>query len=1051
MRFALIARVAVIGLISCAAVPSRAQADQGSIIGDVIDGETGGTVAGVAVSVTSVALQGRTTIASDASGKYRLDALPVGSYALSFTKEGFTAEPITGVQLRAGATLRVDAVVTPTSSSLDGSAMRVVRVTAPVVDVGSTQIGGTIDAAITRRIPLIAPGAKGSAQRSFEAAATALPQVHSDSFGASVNGATSVENQYVIDGISVNNTGFGYLGSPLSMEFIEEVSVITGGYLPEYGRAMGGLLNVVTKSGGNVLHGGVFLNAAPGFLEGDRRLALNQGSAIRVEPELSGVSDIGFELGGPVATDALWFYVGAAINRSSFRITRRVFTSAGSEVSGASDEFLAESTGAQLLAKLTWLANADNRVSFTFVATPSVSGGPGQLGIDARTGEPEVSLSFEGSQQALGHIYEAGGVDGSVKWQSTLLERRLRLDTSLGVHVERSSLGGLPSDGSRIGGGGLASAPRTSFRRSIPGSHSIADFEALPNNSGCDPAGTDDAIACPVTTYQFGGPDALDEQTGQSLQLRHVTTYLLEAAGMHVIKGGAELGLSTFDNLRAYSGGRRYVEDEDGAVFFDGRQYGYLIGPDRAVLLDALRWQTTSLFVAGFLQDSWTLSDVVTWNVGVRYDGQWMFAGDGTASLALPLELSPRTGVIIDPWQTGRVKLFASFARYYEAVPNDLVDRSGSSEPEVESDHPASSCDPRDPQQHSSPKFCLNDDERLVVGEPSSPNQRWFITAGGRTAIDPDIQPPSSDEIVLGAEAEVFPAARVGITYTRRWIGCPWSGADGLLCTRAIEDMSRDEASTYFIGNPGFGIAKDFPIAQRDYDALTLLFHKQWSDGWLLQASYTLAWLRGNYAGLFRPETDQLDPNQNSDFDLVSLTRNRTGPLPFDRTHQLKGFFAKQFDAAYDTHFTLGASAQLTSGTPSNLLGSDPLYLADEVFILPRGSGERLPWVGAADVHAAFTFKPFGNHQDVEVSVDVFNVANFQAPTLLDETYTDADVNPLTGCVPGVADSCTTADLDRLKSAENDDFDARSKNPGFGQPTEFQPPRTVRLGLRWSF
>src|SRR6185369_11752376 len=112
---------------------------------------------------------------------------------------------------------------------------------------------------------------------------------------------------------------------------------------------------------------------------------------------------------------------------------------------------------------------------------------------------------------------------------------------------------------------------------------------------------------------------------------------------------------------------------------------------------------------------------------------------------------------------------------------------------------------------------------------------------------------------------------------------------------RAIEDMSRDEANTYFIGNPGYGIARDFPKPVRDYDAGTVFFQKAFSSGWLGQASYTLSSLRGNYAGLFRPETGQLDPNINSDFDLRSLLVNHTGPLPGDRTHQLKLYGAKDF------------------------------------------------------------------------------------------------------------------------------------------------------------
>ena len=92
--------------------------------------------------------------------------------------------------------------------------------------------------------------------------------------------------------------------------------------------------------------------------------------------------------------------------------------------------------------------------------------------------------------------------------------------------------------------------------------------------------------------------------------------------------------------------------------------------------------------------------------------------------------------------------------------------------------------------------------------------------------------------------------------------------------------MSRDDGNTYFIGNPGQGFAKDFPKAVRNYDAVTVYFTKTFADLWLAQASYTWSRLYGNYSGLFRPETGQLDPNINSDFDLLSLTTTATARCP---------------------------------------------------------------------------------------------------------------------------------------------------------------------------
>ena len=73
-----------------------------------------------------------------------------------------------------------------------------------------------------------------------------------------------------------------------------------------------------------------------------------------------------------------------------------------------------------------------------------------------------------------------------------------------------------------------------------------------------------------------------------------------------------------------------------------------------------------------------------------------------------------------------------------------------------------------------------------------------------------------------------------------------------------------------------------------DYDAFTFTLNKLFSKNWLMQASYTWSSLRGNYPGLFRTEDGQLDPNLTSEYDLVSLLGNKTGPLGGNRNNQIK-------------------------------------------------------------------------------------------------------------------------------------------------------------------
>ncbi len=170
-----------------------------------------------------------------------------------------------------------------------------------------------------------------------------------------------------------------------------------------------------------------------------------------------------------------------------------------------------------------------------------------------------------------------------------------------------------------------------------------------------------------------GGPDYIDRQKLDRAQARHVVTFLGQALGHHVVKAGLDLEMMSYDHLRAYSGGRRLRESAGGGSFSEQRQFGYLTSPDSAVPLDSLRWKTNALSIGGFVQDSWSIADRVTLNVGVRYDAQYIYGGDGALALALPNQVSPRVGVIYDPTRTGRAKLFANYARFYESVPLDVT------------------------------------------------------------------------------------------------------------------------------------------------------------------------------------------------------------------------------------------------------------------------------------------------------------------------------------------------------------------------------------------
>lgn len=1042
------------------------------LIGVIKDASSGQGVEGAVVVITGEKLQGERVRTTDLSGLYRIPNLPPGTYELTVIHKDYTqGQKRTGLQLQAGQTVRFDTSLVP-SGAKDSVT---IIVESPTVDVISSGTGMTIDKEMSRRVPIAAPTGKGGANRSFESVAEASPTGANDTYGTAVSGTTSPENKYYVDGLSTNDPGFGLNGTGLSVEFVEEVRVETGGYMPEYGRATGGIISATTKSGSNEFHGSVWGTYTPGALEGRREVPERAGSSITTERSLSWLGDAGFNVGGRLIKDKLWFFGGVSVSRTVYdietSINRSITREDGStdtrnpdtgkqtgydidgiripgvtateRVYGSSVQRKAQGTTVQALGKLTYTPHRNHTLELLGIYAPTTSGGRDAFGretygLDARTGQPEIVSGF-GTYNALAHRYRDNSGDLQLKWNATSADSKWNVDTTLGWHHQVNQM--MAADGSYLGDKtGLATVPGVIYRRNVGGNfHSLADFpglgatDAIPTGTqagACDPvmnAMGGETNVCPVTTYTAGGPGFLYQRKLERIQARSMATRLAQGAGHHLIKFGIDFEYNRYQSERGYSGGTLYRENAGGTSYADVRNFGYLTGPDESTILPSMRWTTFSTTIGGFLQDSWSIMDKVTLNAGVRYDAQHLFGGDGQMTLALPNQISPRLGLVWDPTQAGHAKLFFNYARFFQSVPLNLADRAGSGEPGILSSHNGMACNPLKESDYSAGGSCTIDANRNPLGGATEPDQRWVLNGGGKTPIDPKVRPQSSDEIVVGGEYEIFADARLGARYTHRWMN------------RVIEDMSRDEASTYFIGNPGYGIAKDFPKATRNYDAVVGYLEKRFNRNWLISGSYTLAWLKGNLAGLFRPETGQLDPNINSDFDLRSLLDNRTGYLPGDTRHALKVFVAGEFPLKHGQSILVGGAFRANSGGPTNVLGSHFLYGFDESFILPRGSGERLPWNFRIDGNIGYT-KRLSKDVAIAVTMDVFNVANFQQVTAIDQRYTQADVVPIKGG--------TLADLAGLTDTEGNPV---VKNPNFGRPILYQVPRQFRFGIRLTF
>ena len=131
----------------------------------------------------------------------------------------------------------------------------------------------------------------------------------------SIGGASAAENRYVVDGLDTTDPAYGTIGSTLAFEFIEEVQVKTGGYEAEYGGALGGTLNVITKSGSNELRGDVFGYFSDDSLQSEPPPLPQSGRDLGYTEY-----DFGADIGGKFIEDKLWYFV--AVNPSYNDIDR---------------------------------------------------------------------------------------------------------------------------------------------------------------------------------------------------------------------------------------------------------------------------------------------------------------------------------------------------------------------------------------------------------------------------------------------------------------------------------------------------------------------------------------------------------------------------------------------------------------------------------------------------------------------------------------------------------------------------------------------------------
>ena len=171
----------------------------------------------------------------------------------------------------------------------------------PIVDLTSSRLSTNVSREFFDSLP------KG---RSYQDMVQLAPSVQSDPWGAAMSGATGAENMYIIDGVNTTDVEDGLAGTNLTYEFIEEVQVKTRGYEPEFAGALGGVVNIITKSGSNRAAWRPVVQLSVG-----RPLRQAEGRRLWWRP-IDGINyyDFGLSFSGPLIKDKLWFFFGDTPN-----------------------------------------------------------------------------------------------------------------------------------------------------------------------------------------------------------------------------------------------------------------------------------------------------------------------------------------------------------------------------------------------------------------------------------------------------------------------------------------------------------------------------------------------------------------------------------------------------------------------------------------------------------------------------------------------------------------------------------------------------------------
>lgn len=971
--------------LALSASPVLAQDNTTGSLKGTISSQSGAELADVVITLRHLKQGFSRTVQTNSKGEYVLRALPVGDYSISVTQNGKPVIDGETISISLGQAVTY-APVLSSSDSIEKIAVMGSRVQR--IDVSDSTAGLTFDDATLEQMPV---------NTGFENIALLTPGVaRSSEFKASsFGGASAAENGYFLNGMNISalRTGIGSIDLP--WEAIAQTQVKTGGISAEYDRFIGGVVNAVSKTGGNDSRFGAELRYDPAALHSAHSTVYNPGGSISINNKdfEAEFYEANVWASGALIEDKLFVY--ALFNPRKFQ------SQYANSAATVFTEY--EKDDSRWFVNMDWYISDDHVVTFTALDNSA------KLRYDNFNWDQQ-----DGKGNASGVTKSTtGGTMYSARYQGFITD-----DFSVSATLGR-----------------LEDSADTIPTNRLPG---IWDYVNLNGQR-----------------YGNWTTSNLISESYQRDQFRLDFTYLLAD---HTLQFGLDSEKLSVDYLEYQNGVadargwweyRTYVAipriDLDAGTYVMRRQRD-----------TGGKTEVNSL--AFYLQDSWQINDNLVLNAGLRYSSFENTATTGENYVELDDQLAPRLQLIWDPSGTGDSKLFATFGRYFQPVSANMNIKQASGQRDVynyylpdQLNSDGSLVLGADGAPSHGALVATNvvqsgavDVERIAadnlgpmysdeftLGYETQFNDRVkggvrFVYRNLKQSIeDSDLGPVvaqwlEQNNVANNANEYYFytlinPGNDVTFHYD--------FDLDGVKETVALsaEDLRLPKPERKYL-------AWEFTLDGKPTDDLQLWFSYVWSHNW------------GMTEGLVRTDNGQADPGWTTSYDYADLMDHAAGNLPNDHRHAFK------LSGVYDIsdNWALGFVARATSGAPLNKFSihptgvdtcAEPSLWADwcasqwydessfydwDGTPAPRGSAGRLDWLYEFDL--SLTYRRELGDGDLSVKATVFNLFNFDTPLSVNEVA-------------------------QITQTDN----SFAANPDWNTATGLQSNRTVSLVVRYQF